>query len=183
MFFTEVPRLGAMWECRAVVMVEEGLADGVADAVKKEYPRSSMVHIEHLRGTTCATLHIRTRETCNAVDARLQGMPGISVLSVSDTQADLPPKMKTRSFWMVVSMSAACAGFFAVGFVVPDNPILLLNPAQMLVIQTVFTLAVAVLVYLRDREAARHAAERADRVYTLAQEINERIKIIEEKGR
>ena len=31
--------------------------------------------------------------------------------------------------------------------------------------------------------AARHAAERADRVYTLAQEINERIRIIEEKGR
>lgn len=171
-----------MWDCRATVMVEDGFAGDVAEAVKKEYPRSSVVHMEHLRGTTTVTLHIKTRETCNAVDARLHGMQGISVLSVSDTRVDLPPSLRTRSFWAVASMAAACVGFFVVGFFVPDSPILLLNPAQMLVIQTVFTLAVAVLVYLRDREATRYAAKRVDRVYTLAQEINERIRVME-KGR
>lgn len=172
-----------MWECRAIVMVEDESVDGVADAVKNEYPRSSMVRVERLRSTTCATFHIKTRETCNAVDARLQGIPGISVLSVSDIRADLPPNLKTRSFWAVAFMSAACAGFFVVGFFVPDSPLQLLSPAQMLVIQTVFTLVVAVIVYLRDREASRYAAGRVDRVYTLAQEINERISVMEERSR
>ena len=171
-----------MWACRAIVEVEDGLADAVADAVVKEYPGSSTVCIERAKDTTYATFHIRTRETCNAVDARLRGIRGASVLLVSDIRAELPARLRTRSFWTVVAMSAAWAAFLVAGLV-PDSPVLLLNPAQTLVIQTTFTLAVAVLVYVRDREDARRAGGQTDRVYALASEINERVKAQGERNR
>ena len=171
-----------MWACRAIVEVEDGLVDAVTDAVMKEYPGSSTVRIERARDATYATFHIRTRETCNAVDARLRGMRGASVLLVSDIRAEVPASLRTRSFWTVVAMSAAWAGFLVAGLV-PDSPVLLLNPAQALVIQTTFTLAVAALVYVRGREAARHAEGQIDRVYALASEINERVKAQGERGR
>lgn len=171
-----------MWACRAIVEVEDGLVDAVTDAVMKEYPGSSTVRIERAWDATYATFHIRTRETCNAVDARLRGMRGASVLLVSDIRAEVPASLRTRSFWTVVAMSAAWAGFLVAGLV-PDSPVLLLNPAQALVIQTTFTLAVAALVYVRGREAARHAEGQIDRVYALASEINERVKAQGERGR
>lgn len=164
-----------MWACRAIVIVEDNLVDAVTYEVKKEYPGSSAVRIERAGDATYATFHVRTRETCNAVDARLRGIRGATVLLVSDARAELPRRLRMLSFWAVVAMSVAWAGFLAAGLV-PNSPLLLLNPAQAIVIQTTFTLAVAILVYVRDREAARHAAGQLDRVYALAAEINERVK-------
>ena len=101
---------------------------------------------------------------------------------VSDICAELPASLRTRSFWTVAAMSAAWAGFLAAGLVL-DGPALLLNPAQTLVIQATFTLAVAALVYACDREAARHTKVRVDRAYARASEINERVKAQGKGGR
>ena len=169
--------------CRVVVKVEAEYKDRIEDCVKRAYPKSSLVRLERAGDDAYATFHIRTRETCNSVDARLHGTGGISVLSVSSVRAEVPPRLRTRSFWVVAAMSAAWAGFFAVGVFLPDSPLLALNQAQMLVIQITFSLAVALVVYTRDREFLARLAERTDKAYFLVHEINERIRGLGEGGR
>lgn len=172
-----------MWACRAIVKVGDEFVDSIADAVKEEYPRSSTVRIERIQDDTYATFHIKTRETCGAVDARLRGIRGATVLYVSDIRAELPSNLKTRSFWTMVTMFVGWVVFIVIGFIVPDSPLALLNPAQMFVVQTTFTLALAILVYTRDREAAHHISGQVSGVYALASEINERIRAQAEKNR
>ena len=172
-----------MATCRAVVKVEERCRDLVEAGVKKAYPGSEMVRLERAGNATYATFRIRARETCNAVDARLHGMDGISVLSVSSVGAGLPPRLRTRSFWAVAAMLAGWTGLVAVGVFLPDSPIQELNQAQMLAIQTTFSLAVVIVVHVHDREALAHLAERSDRAHVLGSEINERVKGLAGGGR
>lgn len=164
-----------MTMCRAIVRVEEEFKDRIEEAVKEAYPGSSLVSLDRDEDVVYATFRIRTRETCNAVDARLHDMEGISVLSVSRPHAELPPRLRTRSFWAVTAMTVACAGFAAAAFV-PDSPMEDLSQAHMLVIQTMFSLAVAIVVYIRDRDAVGYLAGCVGRVHFLAGEINERVK-------
>lgn len=165
-----------MAACRAVVKVEEKYKDLAEAGVKKAYPGSEMVRLERAGNAACATFRTRTRETCSAVDARLHGMGGISVLSVSRIGAGLPPRPRTRSFWAVAATLAGRAGRVAVGVLLPDSPIQGPNRARMPAIQATFSLAVVIVVRVHDREALAHLAERSDRAHVLGSEINERIK-------
>lgn len=171
-----------MTTCHAIVKVEVEFKDRVEDAVKEAYPGSSLVSLDRADDVVYATFRIKTRETCNAVDARLHGMDGISVLSVSRSRAELPPRLRTGSFWAIAAMSVAWA-FVIVNVFLPDSPLLALNQAQMLVIQMTFTFAVAIVVYTRDREGLAHLEEGVDKVYFLASEISEWIKGLARSGR
>ena len=167
-----------MTTCRAIVKVEDEFKDRVEDAIKEAYPRSSLVSLDHAEDAIYATFRIDTRETCNAVDAHLHGMDGISVLSVSRSHAGLPPRLRTGSFWTVAAMSVAWAVFVIVG-ASPNSLVNEWTQAQMLVIQMTFTLAVAIVVYMHDRDAIGYLSDRVNRIHFLAGEINGRVRGME----
>ena len=79
-------------------------------------------------------------------------------------------------------MAAAWAVFILAG-IAPDSPLLLLNQAHLFVIQMSFTLAVALLVYVSDRDTAARAAGDIDGVRARSDEINERVKGLEDRER
>ena len=163
---------------RIVEKVEGEFVDSVESIMRKVWPNASLVRIMRVEDYAYATFHVKAHTTCNAIHAELHRMQGVSVLSVSRVHLEVPTALRTSSFWVVVSLAVAWAGFFGIGFFVPDNPLMLMTPAQLFVTQVTVVLGIGAWIYLRHRKAVDMMGDRIDDVHVLAAEINERLRVL-----
>lgn len=159
-----------------ILKINETNKTTVLDSIKEQYSKSTITEFAKKGTKLLYLIKIATPDTKDIIQTNLDGITGVSVISVESELGTLSRIPKKFSTWLMVGLIIGWLIISSIAFTTEKNFINELSPSQLLVIQVTIALVISIWIFLYDKKTQQDVIDVLAKLDLKASEINENVK-------
>jgi len=160
----------------AIIKISKENENTALNSIKNQYSKSISTQFGKKGDTSLYQVKTGTSDTKEIVETNLNGITGVSVVSVESEPGSLSHIPKKFSTWLMIGLIVSWLIFSFIAFTDENNFINALTPSQLLVIQITIAVVISIWIFLYDKKTQHDVVDVLAKLDLRTSEINENVK-------